>query len=272
MMGPASALYVGLVRHMRMRPRVHKLSFRVFWMLLDLDEIDALAGKLRLFSRNRFNLYAFRDADYGDRTGSPLRPQVEAMLRDAGLQPDGGPIRLLTMPRILGYAFNPISTWFCHRRDGELMAMVYEVHNTFGETHSYVAPADGSACPIAQEAVKRFHVSPFMGLDMRYRFDVVPPADTVSVSIDGWDDQGRLIAATMSGTRRPLSDSALLGLLATHPLLTLKVTVAIHWHAVRLLLKRIPFFAHPEPPQRNVTLGRQSHKPVDKPIPARHAG
>lgn len=267
MTGPASALYVGRVRHMRMRPRVHKLSFRVFWVLLDLDEIDALAGKMRLFSRNRFNLYAFRDADYGDRTGSPLRPQVEAMLRDAGLQPDGGPIRLLTMPRILGYAFNPISTWFCHRRDGELMAMVYEVHNTFGETHSYVAPADGSASPIAQEAVKRFHVSPFMGLDMRYRFDVVPPADTVSVSIDGSDDQGRLIAATMSGARRPLSDGALLSLLATHPLLTLKVTVAIHWHAVRLLLKRIPFFAHPEPPQRNVTLGRQSDTPVDKAFP-----
>jgi DUF1365 family protein len=263
-----SALYVGRVRHMRTRPRAHKLSYRVFWMLLDLDEVDALAGRLRLFSRNRFNLYAFRDADYGDRTGSSLRPQIEATLRQAGLEPDGGPIRLLTMPRILGYAFNPLSTWFCHRRDGALMAMVYEVHNTFGETHSYVAPADGSESPIAQEALKSFHVSPFMGLDMRYRFDVVPPAETVSVAIDGSDDHGRLIAATMSGTRRPLCDSALLGLLATHPLLTLKVTLAIHWHALRLLLKRIPFFAHPQPPRHGVTLGRQANRPGEDVVSA----
>lgn len=264
----ASALYVGRVGHLRTRPRAHKLSYRVFWMLLDLDEIDGLAARLRVFSRNRFNLYAFRDADYGDRSGRPLRPQVEAMLKDAGIEPDGGPIRLLTMPRILGYAFNPISTWFCHRRDGELMAMVYEVHNTFGETHCYVAPADGSAAPIAQEAVKSFHVSPFMGLDMRYRFDVVPPTDRMSVSIDGSDDQGKLISATMSGTRRPLADSTLLGLLVTHPLLTLKVTLAIHWHAVRLLLKRIPFFAHPQPPRHSVTRGRQAGRPDTDVVPA----
>ena len=122
----ASALYVGRVRHLRFRPRRHKLAYRVFWMLLDLDEIDSLARRLRVFSRNRFNLYAFRDADYGDRSGAPLRPQIEALLREAGLDPDGGPIRLLTMPRILGYAFNPLSTWFCHSRDGRLMAIVYD--------------------------------------------------------------------------------------------------------------------------------------------------
>ncbi len=254
----ASALYVGIVRHLRTRPRAHKLAYRVFWMLLDLDEVDTLAGRLRWFSRNRFNLYAFRDADYGDRSGAPLRPQIEALLRQAGLEPDGGPLRLMTMPRILGYAFNPLSTWFCHRRDGELMAIVYEVHNTFGETHSYVAPAAGEARMVAQEAEKRFHVSPFMGLDMHYRFHVVPPGETMSVSIDGSDASGRLIAATMSGKRRDISDSTLLGLLASHPLLTLKVTLAIHWHALRLVLKRIPFFPHPAPVEPNVTLGREA--------------
>jgi len=251
----ASALYVGRVRHLRFRPRRHKLAYRVFWMLLDLDEIDGLAQRLRVFSRNRFNLYAFRDADYGDRSGAPLRPQIEALLREAGLDPDGGPIRLLTMPRILGYAFNPLSTWFCHSRDGRLMAIVYEVHNTFGETHSYVSKVVETDGIVEQEAPKRFHVSPFMHLAMDYRFAVVPPSATMSVAIDGSDAEGRLIAATMSGERQPLSDRALLGLLASHPLLTLKVTLAIHWHALRLVLKRIPLVRHSPPLQPNVTLG-----------------
>ncbi|MGO4173494.1 DUF1365 domain-containing protein [Bosea sp. TAF32] len=250
-----SALYVGRVRHHRFRPRPHALAYRVFWMLIDLDEIDELAARLSLFSRNRFNLYAFRDADYGDRSGRPLRPQIEAALGDAGIAHDGGRIRLLTMPRILGYAFNPLSTYFCYRRDGSLCATVYEVHNTFGETHSYVAPADAAGRTLRQEACKLFHVSPFMGLDMRYAFSVAPPGERVSVAIDGHDAEGRLIATTLGGKRRVLSDAALLLLLATHPLLTLKVTAAIHWHALRLLAKRIPWRRHPAAPERPFSVG-----------------
>jgi DUF1365 family protein len=250
-----SALYVGTVRHRRFRPRPHALAYRVFWMLLDLDEIDSLADRLRLFSRNRFNLYAFRDADYGDRSGKPLRPQVEALLSAAGIAPDGGPIRLLTMPRILGYAFNPLSTYFCHRRDGSLLATVYEVHNTFGEIHSYVARAEEGGGVLRQEADKVFHVSPFMGLAMRYAFTVVPPGERVSIAIDGHDDEGRLITAMLGGRRTTLGDGALLRLLATHPLLTLKVTAAIHWHALRLIAKRIAWRPHPAPPERPFSLG-----------------
>lgn len=243
-----SALYVGRVRHHRFRPKPHALAYRVFWMLLDLDEIAALAASLRSFSRNGFNLYAFHDADYGDRSGRPLRTQIGEALAGARIPWDGGPVRLLTMPRILGYAFNPLSTYFCYRRDGSLCATVYEVHNTFGETHSYVAPVDAIGEPLRQEADKLFHVSPFMALDMRYAFNVVPPAERVSISIDGHDAEGRLIAAMMSGTRMALSDATLLRLLASHPLLTLKVTAAIHWHALRLLAKRIRWQPHPAPP------------------------
>lgn len=250
-----SAIYAGRVRHMRFRPRRHALAYRVFWMLLDLDEIDALAARLRLFSRNRFNLYAFRDADYGDRSGRPLRPQIEAALDEAAIGHDGGPIRLLTMPRILGYAFNPLSTYFCYRRDGRLIATVYEVHNTFGEIHSYVAPAEAEAGRLHQEAAKLFHVSPFMGLAMRYDFTVVPPGEAIAVTIDGHDAEGRLIAATLSGRRMPLSDGTLLKLLATHPLLTLKVTAAIHWHALRLLAKRIAWRPHPGAPATRFSRG-----------------
>ncbi len=250
-----SALYVGRVRHHRFRPRPHALSYRVFWTLLDLDEIDAIAGQLRLFSRNRFNLYSFRDADYGDRSGRPLKEQVAEALAAAGVEWAGGSIRLLTMPRILGYAFNPLSTYFCYGHDGNLRATVYEVHNTFGEIHSYVAPVGAQAHPLRQEAEKRFHVSPFMGLAMRYAFQVVPPGERVSVAIDGDDGDGRLIAASLSGERRPLDDVTLLRLLASHPLLTLKVTVAIHWHALRLLVKRIPLWAHPAPPEHRFSAG-----------------
>lgn len=251
-----SALYVGRVRHHRFRPRPHALNYRVFWMLVDLDEIDRLSGKLRFFSRNRFNLYAFRDADYGDRSGRPLRPQIEETLAKAGITHDGGPIRLLTMPRILGYAFNPLSTYFCYRHDGSLCATVYEVHNTFDEIHSYVASADISEGTLRQEAAKTFHVSPFMNLDMRYAFTVVSPAERVSVAIEGSDREGRLITAVLSGRRTELSDAALLRLLATHPLVTLKVTAAIHWHALRLLAKRISWRSHPAPPEHPFSLGR----------------
>jgi DUF1365 family protein len=251
----SSALYVGRVRHRRFRPRPHALSYRVFWMLIDLDEIDQLAAKLRFFSRNRFNLYGFRDADYGDRSGRPLRPQVEALLAHAGIAHDGGPIRLLTMPRILGYAFNPLSTYFCYRRDGSLCATVYEVHNTFGETHSYVAPAEATGGVLCQEAGKVFHVSPFMGLRMHYAFAVTPPGERIAVAIDGRGAEGRLISAVLSGVLQPLTDAALLRLLATHPLLTLKVTAAIHWHALRLLAKRIPWQPHPPAPARAFSLG-----------------
>lgn len=251
-----SALYVGRVRHHRFRPRPHALCYRVFWMLLDLDEIDAIAARLRLFSRNRFNLYAFRDADYGDRSGRPLQQQVADALAAAGIAWAGGKVRLLTMPRILGYAFNPLSTYFCYGPDGGLRATIYEVHNTFGDVHSYVAPAGAVTRPVRQEAEKRFHVSPFMGLAMRYAFQVVPPGERVSVAIDGDDGEGRLIAASLGGRRRELSDSMLLRLLASHPLLTLKVTAAIHWHAALLLAKRIPLWAHPAPPERRFSTGR----------------
>nr|WP_047576775.1 DUF1365 family protein [Methylobacterium sp. ZNC0032] len=255
-MSLASALYVGRVRHRRFRPRPHALSYNVFWMLLDLDEIDGLAAKLRLFSRNRFNLYGFRDADYGDRSGKALRPQIERALADAGIAADGGPIRLLTMPRILGYAFNPLSTYFCYRRDGSLCATVYEVHNTFGEIHSYVVPADDAGGALRQEADKVFHVSPFMTLGMRYAFQVTPPDERVSIAIDGGDAEGHLITAVLSGRRTALSDATLLRLLVTHPLLTLKVTAAIHWHALRLLAKRIPWQPHPDAPEPPFSRGR----------------
>jgi hypothetical protein len=153
-----SALYTGSVMHRRLRPKPHRLRYRLFWLLLDLDEIDGLDRRLRLFSRNRFNLFAFHDRDLGDGGASPLAEQVRRKLAAAGMPDAGAGISVLTMPRMLGYVFNPLSVFFCRDADGALAAIVDEVHNTFGERHTYVLPADGEAT-VAHGAAKAFHLA-----------------------------------------------------------------------------------------------------------------
>jgi uncharacterized protein len=242
-----SAIYAGQVFHRRFRPRAHNLRYRIFQCLFDLDEIDDVSRHCRLFSRNRFNLFSFHDRDYGDRSGAPLRPQIEALMRQAGQEPDGGAIRLLTMPRMLGHVFNPLSVWFCHRRDGSLATIVYEVTNTFKERHSYVIPVaegQGREALIRQACDKCFYVSPFMDIDMRYDFTVEPPADKTRVVVEGGDKAGPLIVAAFQGERRELDDAALVGAFLRHPLLTLKVVAGIHVEALWLFLKRIGIRRH----------------------------
>ena len=242
-----SAIYAGEVFHRRFRPRGHKLRYRMFQCLFDLDEIDRIDGACRLFSRNRWNLFSFHDRDYADRSGQPLRPQMEALMRQAGQEPDGGAIRLLTMPRMLGHVFNPLSVWFCHRRDGTLSTIVYEVTNTFKERHSYVIPvtdagAEGSL--IRQACDKAFYVSPFMDLDMRYDFTVEPPMERTRIVVAGGDADGPLIVAAFRGSRREIGDRALFGAFLRHPLLTLKVVAGIHVEALWLFLKKVGVRRH----------------------------
>jgi len=253
--GPASALYVGHVMHRRLRPRRHRLRYRVYHLLLDIDELPALDARLRWFSVGRFNLFGFDARDYGDGSGASLRAQVDGVLREAGL-PAGGAIRLLTMPRVLGHVFNPLSVWFCHApADGALQAILYEVNNTFGERHRYVIPVDDARARIVdQGCAKALHVSPFNGMDARYRFRVAPPGDAVSVGIELADTDGPMLVAQLAGRRRALSDAALLGLFFGHPLLTLKVVAAIHWEALRLWIKRVPLQPRPPAPARDLTI------------------
>ena len=250
----ASALYVGGVFHTRLRPRRHRLKYRVFWLMLDLDEIDALDRRLKTFSRGRFNLMGFYDRDHGDGSGAPLRGQIVARLAEAGIDVGSGAIRLLTMPRVLGFVFNPISLYYCHRPDGRLAAMVYEVTSTFGERRSYVLPVDPTPAPapaqaerFRQQTDKRLYVSPFMGMEMDYVFRGRPPGETLSLAVDGRDAQGLLIATAMTGRRRPLTDRALVAAALSMPLLTLKVVAAIHWEALKLWLKRTPLTRKPAP-------------------------
>nr|WP_145610203.1 DUF1365 family protein [Nitrospirillum amazonense] len=258
-----SGLYRGWVAHRRTWPRRHHLRYRVWSMLLDLDELPALHLRLRLFSHNSFNLLSFHDADHGDGSGRPLADQVAGLLAEAGAGYDGGAIRLWCMPRVLGYVFNPISIYFCHRRDGTLCALVHEVNNTFGLRHSYVIPVDAQATAdgvVRQHCTKHLHVSPFLDMDARYEFRVSPPAERLTVAIQvrpGEDRDGRsapILSACFSGRRLALTDVGVLVAWVAQPLLTWKVVAAIHWQALKLWLKGVGFRSSPPPPPRSVTI------------------
>jgi DUF1365 family protein len=248
-----SALYPGVVVHQRFKPARHRLRYRIVSILLDLDELPALSRRLRLFSIDRFNLFSVRQSDHGAGTRQGLRDWVAAQCAAAGI-PCDGPIRLLTMPRVLGHAFNPLSVFFCYRRDGALAATLYEVNNTFGERHSYLIPVSGDTRMIRQSCRKTFYVSPFMPMEMDYRFRVAPPAKRVSVVIDGLGAQGRLITASLSGRRLALTDGALLRAFLGAPALGLKVVGGIHWEALHLWRKKVGFHKKPAPPAEPITI------------------
>jgi DUF1365 family protein len=255
-MTETSALYTGTVIHRRLRPKPHYLRYAAFWMLLDLDEVDALHRRLRLFSRGRLNAMSFFDTDHGEQTRELLRTQVERHLRAAGIALDGGSIQLLCMPRIFGYGFNPLSIYFCRGRDGRIAALLYEVRNTFGERHSYLIPVDDGGGTIRQSCDKCFYVSPFMDMTMRYAFRVVPPSDKISVVVSASDVQGPAIVASLTGRREPLSDAVLLRLLLRMPFLTLKVIGAIHWHALKMWWQGFKLRPRPPKPDWPVTAVR----------------
>lgn len=255
----SSGLYNGWVIHQRFRPKPHRLRYRMAQILVDLDEMDAIAAQSRLFARNRFAPVAFHDRDHGDRSGRDLRAQLAGWLAEAGIAWDGGPVRLLTMPRIFGHVFNPISTWFAHDRDGRLVATVYEVTNTFHDRHFYAVPATPDAFgAVRQSAPKALYVSPFMDLDMRYDFALLPPGETVSLSVTGSDADGRMIVASFAGKRRTFDDRALVAMLLGIPFMTLRVVAGIHWEAFKLWMKGIGVRRHPSPPSAALTAGVSS--------------
>lgn len=253
MSGLASGLYVGRVFHRRLRPRAHRLDHSIFQMLVDLDELPALERRLRLFSASGFNLFSFRERDHGDGAGD-LRTWARAQLAQAGVAADG-PVRLLCIPRVLGHAFNPLSVYFCHRRDGALTGIIYQVNNTFGDRHSYVIPVRrGGDALIRQQCDKRLHVSPFMDMAMAYRFIIRPPGDGVMIRVDGDDASGPLITTAFTGDRVDLSDRALLGAFLRLPLMTLGVVAGIGWGALRLRLKGLRYRARQPAPDQESTI------------------
>lgn len=253
-----SALFPGHVTHTRLRPKGHKLAYKIYSLLLDLDELEALDGKLKLFSLDRFNLFSFYRQDRGDGSSAPLREQVERAMDAAGVMPDGGAVRLLTMPRILGWAFNPLSVFFCYNRGGDLVAILWEVDNTFRQRHGYLIPVENdSNGRIVQSCDKAFYVSPFMDMKLRYEFEVSPPKDKLSIRINSFDDEGLVMTARHLARRIELTDAALLRAFFSIPFLTLKVVGGIHWEALKIWLKGIGLRKRPQPPREPITHIRQ---------------
>jgi DUF1365 family protein len=255
-----SALYDGTVIHQRLRPVRHRLRYRIFQLLLDLDELPALGTRLKLFSHDRRGLFSFQERDHGDGVAGGLRDWVESQLLQAGIDMTGGPIRLLCMPRILGHAFNPITVYFCHAGSGDLLAMLYEVRNTFGGKHSYVIPVAAGATRVHQVCDKNFHVSPFLPMNLTYRFRTKPPGEAMSLGITASDADGIVIATAFGASRQALTDLSLLHQFLRMPLQGMKVLAAIHFEAARLWLRGARLY--PQPKQECSFLEKSTKKPL----------
>ena len=257
---PAASLYVGEVMHQRMKPVGHRFSYAVFSLLVDLDRLEDANKQSSLFSVNRRNLVSFFEKDHLDGGETTLRAYADRLLSDAGIVTPARQILLICYPRILGFVFNPISVYYAYGAKEDLIAVIYEVRNTFGDRHSYVCPISAgelTEAGLRQSVDKIFHVSPFIPMAMRYHFRMLPPGDIVRWRILETDLEGPLLSATFSGERRDLTSGVLARLLARIPFLTFKIVAAIHWEALKLWGKGMKYIPRPAPPAR-VSLKNES--------------
>jgi|LNFM01.1.fsa_nt_gb DUF1365 family protein len=236
-----SCLYMGTVAHKRLAPRRHGFAYRVFSLCLDVDEVDLLDRRLRLFSRNRWNVLGIRDRDLGDSTDTSVGAKARRLLSDAGLSAFGHRIELICYPRIFGYVFNPLSVYFCRDEVGVIGAMIYEVSNTFRERRAYLIEVpDGQSHTIAQACTKELYVSPFTSSTGSYSFHVRPPGDDLVIGVAFREGDRPVLKTHFRGERVTLSDWSIARLLAGNPMMTLKVIGAIHFEAARLWVKGVP--------------------------------
>ena len=249
-----AVLYSGNVMHQRMRPVGHRFDYTVFSLLIDLDRLDEADRLSPLFSVNRFNLLSFYESDHiRGSDADNLRGHVDRLLARAGLAERPVRVLLACYPRVFGRVFNPLSVFYAYDAAGRVIALLYQVRNTFGEDHTYVCPVEpGERTPagIRQERRKIFHVSPFLEMELTYHFRMPPPGETLKWRILETDAERPLLADTYSATANPLSNVAILRNVARIPMLTWKILAGIHFEALRLWLKGVGFIKKPEPPAR----------------------
>ena len=241
-----TALFRGTVMHMRHRPRQYHLKYRMFSLLLDYDELPSLGKKSRIFGYNRRSLISFWDKDHGDGQAEGLRSWISGHLQTLGVLEEGMRFEILCYPRVLGYVFNPLTVYFCYTAEGVLRAILYEVCNTFRESHTYVIPVTNIENGVVrQECAKKMYVSPFVPMECTYRFQIEPPDDkSVLIRIDEFDADGLVLVASFAGKRHVFSDAELWRTFLRYPLMTFKAIIGIHWEALRIWLKGVPVHRH----------------------------
>lgn len=250
----AAALYYATVMHRRHIKPFYRFTYKVFYLLIDIDRLDEAQAQSRWLACNRRGLVAFNNADHGPKDGAPLRPWAEQMLAEHGIALNGGRIQLLCLPRILGHVFNPISLYYCQDADGAVRAVIAEVHNTFGEQHCYVL--DTRNGPLDESQVltkaKRLHVSPFLDVEGEYQFRLTAPqageGSRLRVLIDGFRDGAPITTASLFGQRSAVTSGSLLAAVFRLPLITLQVVFGIHWQALKLWLRGAGYRSKPAPP------------------------
>lgn len=245
----APGLYLGRVMHRRLRAPAHRFSYGGFWVALDLDALPETAARLRLFSFDRPNLFAFYGRDHADGKPGDLKAKIAA--KAVGLDVSGRML-ILCMPRLLGFVFNPLSVFFCHDRAGRPSAVAWEVSNTFGARHTYVITVNHTRGALRQSCGKRLHVSPFLDMALTYQFRVEASGDAFRIGIVDQAQDGPALYAAFAATRRDLTDAALLRLALGAPFATIKVVAAIYWEALRLWAKGGKFRRAPAGSERPV--------------------
>ena len=233
-----SFIYNGTVIHKRFRPKIHFFKYRVFSFLLDLDEIEFISKKIKFFSYNKFNIISFFDKDHGPRDGTSLKLWVTENLKKLYIFDNDLKIKLLCYPRMFGYVFNPLSIFFVYNKRNQLISILYEVKNTFGEQHTYIFKTNDENL-IQNSCLKKFYVSPFIQMECKYFFRVLNPKNKLSVVIDQYQDDKKLLFASQDGVACEFNAKNLIISFLTHPLMSIKVITAIHFEAFRLWLKGI---------------------------------
>lgn len=262
-----SALYECSVMHHRLAPKVHRFQYEVFYLWLDLDEIDALSDQLSFFKRNRRALFSFFDDDHIVKDGRNVKENVLQILREEKV--DTAPIasiRMLTFPRVLGYIFNPVCFYYCFDAGGRPLCALTEVTNTFHEQKPYVIHAPQPDGLLRLTTPKHFYVSPFFGLELSFDFKLRVPGEHLEIHIDDHDGENRVLLTSLTGKKRELDDSSLLACAVKYPLLTLRVIFLIHWHALRLWLKKLPVHRKAAAPHLQRNLYRP-HRSIASPKP-----
>jgi uncharacterized protein len=246
-MNGAAAIYVGKVVHVRLKPKSHRFTYRIFMMLIDLDRLDQAGRLSRFFSVGGFNLLSFRENDHLPSFEADVRlaERAKTLFSQHHIDVVSCRILLLCLPRVLGYAFNPISVFYAVDDHGQIRGLIYEVRNTFDERHAYVVPAAASTETFRHGQEKQFHVSPFLPMDLQYQFSVSTPAKNLFLRIVDIDSSGPLLRTGFSGKHVALSSLTTLKMFFGLPLMTLKVISGIHFEAVRLYFKGMRVYPHP---------------------------